>query len=99
MSSIEPPSETSPLLSKAQQQYDTRANQTNSNGNVVQSGSNSESNLCDHNGNINDNENGGDIERQDSNGNDTQKQQGLPDVKAKMKYIFPAIAIGVRACS
>jgi len=37
---------------------------------------------------------GGDVERQISNG-DTVKHQGMPDVKEKMKYIFPAIAIGV----
>ncbi|KAF2109163.1 major facilitator superfamily domain-containing protein [Lophiotrema nucula] len=39
-------------------------------------------------------EDGGDIERQVSNG-DTTKQKGLPEVKERMVYIFPAIAIGV----
>jgi hypothetical protein len=39
-------------------------------------------------------EDGGDVERQISNG-DTVKHQGMPDVHKKMKYIFPAIAIGV----
>jgi hypothetical protein len=38
---------------------------------------------------------GGDIERQTSNG-DSIKHQGLPEVKKRLKYIFPAIAIGVR---
>jgi hypothetical protein len=37
---------------------------------------------------------GGDIERQVSNG-DSFKHQGLPEVRKRMKYIFPAIAIGV----
>ncbi|KAH7079173.1 major facilitator superfamily domain-containing protein [Paraphoma chrysanthemicola] len=37
---------------------------------------------------------GGDIERQTSNG-DSSKHQGLPEVQKRMKYIFPAIAIGV----
>lgn len=37
---------------------------------------------------------GGDVERQVSNG-DTVKHQGMPGVQKKMKYIFPAIAIGV----
>ncbi|PSN70252.1 MFS general substrate transporter [Corynespora cassiicola Philippines] len=37
---------------------------------------------------------GGDIERQVSHG-DTHKHQGLPEVRRRMKYIFPAIAIGV----
>ena len=40
-------------------------------------------------------EDGGDIERRASNG-DTSKHQGMPEVKKRMKYIFPAIAIGVR---
>lgn len=39
---------------------------------------------------------GGDTEQQLSN-SDTSKHQGLPEVRARMKYIFPAIAIGVRA--
>ncbi|KAK7180133.1 hypothetical protein DPSP01_012283 [Paraphaeosphaeria sporulosa] len=37
---------------------------------------------------------GGDIERQISNG-DASKHQGMPDVRKRMKYIFPAICIGV----
>ncbi|KAH7406206.1 major facilitator superfamily domain-containing protein [Phaeosphaeria sp. MPI-PUGE-AT-0046c] len=39
-------------------------------------------------------EDGGDIERQISNG-DSIKHLGLPEVRKRMKYIFPAIAIGV----
>ena len=39
-------------------------------------------------------EDGGDMERQTSNGT-ASKHQGLPEVRARMKYIFPAIAIGV----
>jgi hypothetical protein len=42
-------------------------------------------------------EDGGDIERQVSSG-DAFKHQGLPEVKKRMKYIFPAIAIGVSLC-
>jgi MFS family permease len=37
---------------------------------------------------------GGDVERQTSHG-DAFKHQGLPEVRKRMKYIFPAIAIGV----
>jgi hypothetical protein len=37
---------------------------------------------------------GGDIERQTSHG-DAFKHQGMPEVKKRMKYIFPAICIGV----
>lgn len=35
-----------------------------------------------------------DIERQASDG-DSTKHQGLPEVRKRLKYIFPAIAIGV----
>lgn len=37
---------------------------------------------------------GGDIERQITNG-DSHKHQGSPEMRKRMKYIFPAIAIGV----
>jgi hypothetical protein len=38
---------------------------------------------------------GADVERQ-TDGEDTQKQyEGMPEVKKNMKYIFPALAIGV----
>tara|TARA_R110002003_G_scaffold288_16_gene18489 strand:- start:16854 stop:17162 length:309 start_codon:yes stop_codon:yes gene_type:complete len=43
---------------------------------------------------IDNEDDGGDIERQTSNG-DSSKHQGLPEVQKRMKYIFPAIAIGV----
>jgi hypothetical protein len=43
---------------------------------------------------VEDQQDGGDVERQTSNG-DSVKHQGLPEVKKKLKYIFPAIAIGV----
>lgn len=41
-----------------------------------------------------DDDNERDLERQISNGS-AFKQQGLPEVRKRMKYIFPAIAIGV----
>lgn len=37
---------------------------------------------------------GGDIERQISNG-DASKHRGMPEVRKRLKYIFPAICIGV----
>ncbi|KAH7402544.1 major facilitator superfamily domain-containing protein [Pyrenochaeta sp. MPI-SDFR-AT-0127] len=37
---------------------------------------------------------GGDVEQQVTNGN-SDKHHGLPEVRKQMKYIFPAIAIGV----
>ncbi|KAF2752063.1 MFS general substrate transporter [Sporormia fimetaria CBS 119925] len=36
-----------------------------------------------------------DVERQARRQSDASKHQGMPEVKKKMKYIFPAIAIGV----
>ena len=35
------------------------------------------------------------LERQDSVQNRLKQYEGLPDVKKKLKYIFPALAIGV----
>ena len=45
--------------------------------------------------NTEDVEEGADLERQISNGDTTAKTQGLPEVRRRMKYIFPAIAVGV----
>jgi len=44
---------------------------------------------------IADPEDGGEVERQISRNGDTSKHQGMPELKKRMKYIFPAIAIGV----
>jgi len=38
--------------------------------------------------------NRGDIERQPSN-SDISEYQGMPEVKKRMKYIFPAVCVGV----
>lgn len=43
---------------------------------------------------VEDNDDEPDLERQSSNG-EAFKHQGLPEVRKRMKYIFPAIAIGV----
>ena len=43
---------------------------------------------------VEDTEDGGALERQTTNGSNF-KHQGLPEVRKRMKYIFPAIAIGV----
>jgi len=40
---------------------------------------------------------GGHIERHASNG-ETTRHQGMPEVRKRMKYIFPAVAIGVSRC-
>lgn len=39
---------------------------------------------------------GDDEERQGGNGAGPQQYQGMPEVKKQLKYILPAIAIGVR---
>ena len=44
--------------------------------------------------NVEDNDDENDLERQTTNGSNF-KHQGLPEVRKQMKYIFPAIAIGV----
>ena len=41
-------------------------------------------------------EDGGEVTRTDSVQDRAAQYQGLPDVQARMKYIFPAMAIGVR---
>lgn len=43
---------------------------------------------------INDEQNERDLEQQ-ANDSDTLKHIGLPEVRKRLKYIFPAIAIGV----
>ncbi|KAF2192263.1 MFS general substrate transporter [Zopfia rhizophila CBS 207.26] len=84
------PTETSPLLPKPDQQL------LQPSSHPIDPGSGIVSEVADpyqdeHEGSENDD---GDIERQVSNG-DASKHQGLPEVKKRMKYIFPAIAIGV----
>jgi hypothetical protein len=75
------PSETSPLLPKPS---DTTPYATDPSGGIAPGGPEI-SGIDD--------QDGGDIERQTSNG-DNSKHQGLPEVRKRMKYIFPAIAIG-----
>ncbi|KAF2868000.1 major facilitator superfamily domain-containing protein [Massariosphaeria phaeospora] len=79
-----PPTETSPLLSKPVQETHS--------GNEADSSSGLTAVAPEpYDGG---DQNGDDIERQASNG-DTSKHQGMPEVKKRMKYIFPALAIGV----
>jgi hypothetical protein len=75
------PSETSPLLPKPDDNV-----QSSDSINVFP-------NTGEHAPDTNE-EDGGDIERQPSNSS-TSKHQGLPEVRKRLKYIFPAIAIGV----
>ncbi|KAF2709459.1 MFS general substrate transporter [Pleomassaria siparia CBS 279.74] len=82
------PTETSPLLQKADEHVHVDQ------GNAIAFGGEELHNGRDDEGSGEEDgiEDGGDVERQTSN---TTKHQGMPDVKAKMKYIFPAITIGV----
>lgn len=76
-----PPTETSPLIAPTENHIRTASSQ---NGIATEPADPRVENEGD----------GGDIERQVSNG-DTMKHVGLPEVKKRMKYIFPALAIGV----
>lgn len=73
--------ETSPLLSK----QTSTAPQIAADSGIAPGGANTY---------VDDEQDGGDIEPQASHG-DSHKHHGMPEVKKQMKYIFPAIAIGV----
>ncbi|PVI03376.1 MFS general substrate transporter [Periconia macrospinosa] len=78
------PTETSPLLPKLDQGLNQVAPEPIESGNGIASGS----------GEYEAGEDGGDIERAVSNESHS-KFQGMPEVRERMKFIFPAIAIGV----
>jgi hypothetical protein len=78
---IAQPSETSPLLPKA----DDHAHSSDAANGIASASAHAVNESA---------QDGGDIERQTSNG-DTSKHQGLPEVRKRLKYIFPAITIGV----
>jgi hypothetical protein len=83
------PTETSPLLSSQPSENATRSIDPGSG--IAPEGTNPH--IDD---NATNEQDGGDIERQTSNGlDDTANDQGIPSVKARMKYIFPAVALGV----
>ncbi|KAF2021981.1 MFS general substrate transporter [Aaosphaeria arxii CBS 175.79] len=81
------PTETSPLLPKPDPNHSTQVQEQRTNS---KDGSPQEVTNPGQPGT----EDGGDVERQVSHG-DVPKHQGLPEVKRRMIYIFPAIAIGV----
>lgn len=86
MSTITPaPTETSPLLSAPDNTPDHIASTTYLGNGTIQEEDNNEI----------ENTEGGDLERQISNGDTAAKSQGLPEVRSRMKYIFPALAVGV----
>lgn len=84
----EPPSETSPLITNAIQSIEPGDG-------LVEEGATTGAAV---NGNGTFEANGKPVddglESQDAN-DDLSKHQGLPEVKKKMKYIFPAVAVGV----
>lgn len=87
------PSETSPLLPKLPRRHSSQHPIDPSAGLAPEGADPYISSSEDYNSE-DDERDGGDIERQPSNG-ETSKHRGLPEVKKKMKWIFPAIAIGV----
>ena len=76
------PTETSPLLGKPNNQVLDAGNGITPAGPEVYDDTDTESSSSP------------DLERQPSN-SESFKHQGLPEVRKRMKYIFPAIAIGV----
>jgi hypothetical protein len=83
------PTETSPLLFNQPSENATRSIDPGSG--IAPEGTNPH--IDD---NATNEQDGGDIERQTSNGlDDTSNDRGIPNVKARMKYIFPAVALGV----
>lgn len=89
------PTETSPLLDEQFSQNATRPVEPG--GGIAPEGA---AEFHDESGEAADDDENGqhDLERQVSNG-DASKHQGMPEVKKRMKFIFPAIAIGVSYAS
>jgi hypothetical protein len=83
--------ETSPLLSHTSDAYEQPRRAIDPRTSVIHD----EADTCDeHTSSGSSEDDGGSVERRASNG-DTSKHQGMPEVKKRMKYIFPAVAIGV----
>lgn len=82
-----PPNETSPLLPKPLQTVSPHP--------IAEDSSIAPDDPYEHGP---DDVDGDQLERQPSNG-DASLHQGMPEVRKRMKYIFPAICIGVRTSS
>jgi hypothetical protein len=92
----EQPTETSPLLSNAPSHHGPR-HPVDPSGGIVPEGVDP----CQRHNDSEEEGDGGDIERQRSHAsNDGQSKQfeGIPEVRKQMKWLFPAMGIGVRFC-
>lgn len=79
------PTETSPLLSKSA--ADAKNILEDPNGNVTTTTANDET----EEGAVH----GAEVERQVSRDGRSKQYEGLPDIRKRLKYMFPALAIGV----
>ena len=85
------PTEASPLLPKPDDLSEISSHPVDLSAGLVPEGADPY-----ENGQHNDEtEDGGDVERQVSNNDRLKQYEGLPEVRKKMKYIIPAVAIGV----
>jgi hypothetical protein len=85
------PTETSPLLPKPDPPSEIPPHPVDLSAGLVPEGADPYENE-QHNDEA---EDGGVVERQVSNNDRLKQYEGLPEVRKKMKYIIPAVAIGV----
>lgn len=85
------PTETSPLLPKPNHLSEILPHPVDLSAGLVPEGADPYENE-QHNGEA---EDGGVVERQVSNNGRLKQYEGLPEIRKKMKYIIPAVAIGV----
>jgi len=90
------PTETSPLLAKSKSLQEVDPIPIDPGAGFAPEGiHSSESDLEDGAPPGADDTDGGDLERQVTNEGRIKQYEGMPEVKKKMKYILPAVAIGV----
>jgi hypothetical protein len=86
------PTETSPLLPKTDSHEQTSRHPIDPSGGIVPDGADPYQQEDED-----DDEDGGDVERQTSHTSNGQSRrfEGMPEVKKQMKWLFPAMGIGV----
>jgi hypothetical protein len=93
------PTETSPLLPKAGDHRDVPRHPVDPSGGLVPAGADAYQPNTESEAEEEEDENdGGDVERQTSQASDGRSRQfdGMPEVRKQMKWLFPAMGIGVR---
>lgn len=83
------PSETSPLLPKPDQTRRDASHPLDTSGGLVPEGADP---YQEHDGQEDEEQDGGAVERQESG---PKTYQGIPEVRKQMKYLMPALGIGV----